>query len=182
MLRSAIFILLLTFSLFAQEKDKGIISLTLNEEKIVLPINTVTMKKEDTILLTARAEQNNENIQQIINIEVSLKDLSMNKRSIDVSKSFIFEIRSRTSEQEFGSVLLLNLDRNTDRAEIQYSEKGHQWKMASFHLKMDVTNISFLENKLQIKGEFNIESWSEESEEPLKPVVEIKDGKFEIII
>lgn len=182
MLRSSIIILLLTFSSFAQEKDKGTISLTLNGEKIAIPINAVTMGKEDAILLTARAEQNDENIQQLINIEFSLKDLSMNKRSIDVSNSFLFEIRSRTSEQEFGSVLLLNLDRNTDRAEIQYSEKGHQWKMASFHLRMDVTDISFLENKLQIKGKFNIESWSEESEEPLKPVVEIKDGKFEIII
>ena len=132
--------------------------------------------------MTARAEQNNENIQQLINIEFSLKDLSMNKRSIDVSKSFLFEIRSRTSEQDFGNVLLLNLDRNTNRAEIQYSEKGHQWEMASFHLLMDITEISFLENKLQIKGKFNIESWSEERKEPLKPVVEIKDGKFEIII
>ena len=49
MLRPAIFVLLFTFSLFAQEKDKGTISFILNEEKIDLPINTVTLKKDDTI-------------------------------------------------------------------------------------------------------------------------------------
>ncbi|MBL1215277.1 MAG: hypothetical protein HND52_18065 [Ignavibacteriae bacterium] len=175
-------ILILAISISAQENNKGRVSLTFGGEKIDLPINTVTLQKEKTILLTARAELNSENIQQLINIKLSLKDLSTNDRVIDNSNLFLFEFRTRRSKQSLGNVLLLSLDMNNDKSDVQYSERGIQWEMASFHLDMDITEISFLENKLRIKGKFNIESWSKESEEPLKPVVQIKDGKFEIII
>ncbi|GBD91803.1 hypothetical protein BMS3Abin04_02535 [bacterium BMS3Abin04] len=177
-----IVLILLCSMVYAQENYKGKISLVFNKKKIELPFNIVSLRKENNIIINARAELNKENIHQLINIQLSLKDLSTNERSIDVSKSFLFEMRNRMSKQQYGNILLLSLDRNTNKSNIRYSEKGYRWKIASFNLSMGLTEISFVENRLIIKGKFNIEAWSEESKEPFKPVVEIKNGKFEIII
>jgi len=177
-----IVLILLCSMVYAQENYKGKISLVFNKEKIELPFNIITLRKENNIIINARAELNKEDIQQLINIQLSLKDLSMNERSIDVSKSFLFEIRNRTRKQKYANILLLSLDRNTNKSNIQYSEKGYPWQITSFNLSMNLTKIFFVENKLIIKGKFNIEARSEKSKEPLKPVVEIKNGKFEIII
>jgi hypothetical protein len=49
-------------------------------------------------------------------------------------------------------------------------------------MRFDLSNIDFSNGHLVIQGVFNVKIRSSESDNPMEPVAEIKDGKFKIII
>ena len=73
----------------AQENYKGQISLLLNEEKIELPINVVSLRKENKVLISIRAERNTEDIQQLISLEWEFKKLSTDDKDLSMYDAFL---------------------------------------------------------------------------------------------
>jgi hypothetical protein len=64
--------------LFAQQNNKGNISLVFNGEKIDLPIYRVSINKLDGITLNISAQQNDLQMHKKVALELKLKELSPN--------------------------------------------------------------------------------------------------------
>ena len=69
-------VILLAFAIFPRQSNKGSISLVYNGEKIDLPISTVSISKENGILLSISAQQNDASFQKIVELEIGLNKLS----------------------------------------------------------------------------------------------------------
>jgi hypothetical protein len=160
--------------------DKGRISLIFNDAKIDLPVNSVVLRKENSIVLTARAELNNENIKQLISMEISFNSLS--KDSIDIYNSFLIEVRNQDSTISSREVLIIRFENNGNSGEVSYAKGNKSWTVNPFVLKFDVSKIDFANDHLIIQGTFTVAIRSQESDTPLEPIAEIKDGEFEIIL
>ena len=169
----AILLLSIIFSSSSYADDKGRISLTFNDAKIDLPVNSVVLRKENFIVLTARAELNNENIKQLISMEMSFNSLS--KDSVDVYDSFLIEVRNQGSAISSREVMIIRFEDNGDDGEVSYTKGSKSWNANAISLRFDVSKIDFLNDHLMIQGTFNVKIRSTESETPLIPVAEIKD-------
>lgn len=85
-------ILLLSSVVLAQENYKGKISLIFNDEKIELPINVVTLRKENKVLISIRAERNSEEVQQLISLQWEFKKLSTDDKDLSVYDAFLLNV------------------------------------------------------------------------------------------
>ena len=73
-MKKLLILTLLAASLFfAQENSKGRISFVFNGEKFDIPISTVTIMKQNNILVSARAEHNDSTIIQTVNLEMGFE-------------------------------------------------------------------------------------------------------------
>lgn len=164
----------------AQENYKGKVSLTFNDEKIELPINVVTLRKENIVLISIRAERNNEKIQQLISLEWEFKKLSTNDKDLSLDDAFLLNVINNKGDKK--EELRFRMENNGEEGEL-FIQKGYRtWNLASFEMKFDVESISFKNSAITIKGSLNLKVRDVNSKTPLEPVSEIKDCKFEIII
>lgn len=160
--------------------DKGRISLILNDTEIDLPVNSVVLRNENSIVLSARAELNNENVQQLISLQLSFNSLSAD--SIDVYNSFLIEVRNQGSKVSSKEAMIVRFEDNAKRGELSYTKGSKKWNTTSFAMRFDVSKIDYSNDHLVIEGTFSVKLRSVESDTPLDPIAEIKDGKFKIII
>lgn len=165
-----------------QSSDKGRISFTFNDEKIDLPINMVSLRKENFVILTARAEKNTEYAQQLISMELSFKQLSTEDKDLNIYESFLIEVKSQKKNPSSREEVLLRMFNNADDGELTVFHNNKFIHGNAFSLKLNISKVAFENNTLIIDGNFDLKVRSTESDDPETPVAEIKDCKFEIII
>ncbi|MCL5029878.1 MAG: hypothetical protein M1480_12770 [Bacteroidetes bacterium] len=185
-----IIIFISAISLFAQENNKGRISLVFNGGKIDLPINTVTIMKQNNIIISVRAEHNDSTSQQMVSLELGFRKLSTEGGGIN--ESFRIDINVRDNSKLSGKDLSVWwFDYNKDPLkEKEAKESAHygvfnkgervSWEINTLSLRINATKIIYDGNNLKIIGEFSGTFRSTLAKD--KEISEIKDGKFEIII
>ena len=171
------------------ESNKGRISFIFNGEKIDLPINTVTIMKQNNIIVSARAEHNDSTGQQMVSLELGFKKLSIEGGGIN--ERFRIDITVRDNSKLSGKDLSVWYDNeNWFNGDQQKRETAHygifnkgervSWEINSLSLRINATKITYDGNNLKIIGEFSGTFRSTLAKD--KEISEIKDGKFEIII
>ena len=176
-------VLLLVPFLSAQQNNKGSISLVYNGEKIDMPINSVTIHKEDGIMLSVKAEQTKSNFNQMVALELAFNELSSGPDAETLEGTWI-KITTKDISDNSGKELSVRFSDDKDKSEAYYGilNKGERqsWGITSVSLKIDITDIKYTEGALHISGECN--GSFESKDAPEGEIAEIKDGRFEIII
>ena len=187
-----IVLLLFVISTSAQNVKKGRISLTFNGEKIDLPISTVTMEKGKKILISTRAENNNEDIQQLVALNLTLDKLSLDNGDPLTADNFRLEIRTNKkvkyhngTTSNSGKNFLISFSDKNMALQFSLFEGGEKltWvNLRSIAMRLNITRIVFENNTFKISGEFyallksGFKSFSGEE------IAKVNAGKFEIII
>jgi len=165
---------------FAQESNKGKISFTFNDEKIELPINVVSLRKENKVLISIRAERNTETVQQLFSLEWEFKKLSTNPEDLSIYDAFLLNVVNNSEGKREELRFRLNNDGKDGELFVQ---KGNRiWNLTSLEMKFNIENILFENSSIIIKGNLSFKARDKNSKTPLKPISEIEDCKFEIII
>lgn len=165
---------------FAQGNNKGEISLIFNGEKINLPINVVTLRKENKVLISIRAERNTENVQQLFSLEWEFKKLSNDDKDLSMYDAFLLNVVNNSKGRK--DELRFRMNNNATDGELVVKKGYRIWNLASFSMKFDILNVSFENSSIIIKGSLSLKARDKNSKTPLEPVSEIKDCKFEIVI
>jgi len=180
MKRIILVLILLTISVAAQENNKGKVSLIFNGEKIELPITMVSLKKENVIVLSMRAEKNGNDIQQLVSFQLGFKKLSSEDKYLEVYDDFLLNvINKRAGKNE---EILFRMIENATDGELTVKKGNRTWNLASFGMKLNIEKVSFENSHIIIKGSLSFKARDKNSKTPLEPVSEIEDCKFEIII
>ncbi len=184
-----IIILIGITSLFAQSKDNGRISFTLNGKKIDLPISSVTITKQNEISLSLRCELNNSKEQQMIGFDIALKELSTNSSAM-LTEGTRININTRDKINQSGQDLTVwfGMDKSENRsvegqtANYSVFSNGQKanWQITSNTFSLVITNIGYVKNQFKIEGKFSGSFSSTIA--PKGKVAEIENGKFEINI
>lgn len=191
MKRLLIVCLLFAVSVAAQN-NKGNISLTFNGEQIDLPISTVTMEKGKDIRISARAENNTENIQQLISLDFTLDKLSLKNGDPAQAENFRLEVRTnKTKEKKNGTKInsgkrfLISFEKEHRALQFSLFDGGEKltWEnLRSVAIRLDITKIVFQNNSIKISGEFSAKLKSGFESFHAQEVAKIENGKFVIII
>ncbi|MCX6151162.1 MAG: hypothetical protein NTX22_11600 [Ignavibacteriales bacterium] len=186
-MRRILFIILLVSIVYipAQENYKGKISLTFNDEKMDIPINNIMIRKESQIIVSIRAERNEDSVQQMISMELSLKNLSSDEKSgpnpYDMQLR-IFKRKINEKHNPFTEEFGYDFEKERLYFRTENNDEKMSWEIKSFHIRMSDTKITFNDGSLIIKGSFSFDCFSEKSKKEILTVVEIKDFNYEIII
>lgn len=188
MKKALLLILFITPLLMAQQNDKGKISLVFNGEKMNLPISTISILKDDDILLSIKAEANDSILQQMMVLEFGIKELS-SKAEAETLEGTRIEISTRDNKTSSGKELSFWLNSQSGK-EINSSGAAHfgvinkgekvSWEINSVSLKFNIINIQYIEGALRINGELN--GTFKSTSAPKGQDAEIKNCKFEVII
>ena len=177
------FLIILCFislPLFAQV-NKGKIYLVCNEEKFDLPITQIVLRKENNLLISMRAEKSDSSSMQSISLEFSLPGLAKNEKiSSDVEPRL--SIISQTSKNHYGKRFNFNYGPKDAVIEMYYGDEKMNWSSPSFQFKFDKVEVTHSNEGLKIVGSFSGKFISTSRGIQPKTTVEIKDGKFEIIL
>jgi hypothetical protein len=173
-------LILLCSIAYAQENDNGKISLKFNGEKIELPINAVTLKKENKIFISIRAEQSNEKVQQLINLEWEMNKLSTNDEDLTMTDAFLLSVVNNVE----GKIdeLRFKMDNNDEDGELFVQKGDRTWDLTSMAMKFNIENVSFENSSILIQGNLSFKARNAKSEDPMKSLSEVEDCKFEIVI
>ncbi|NOX18713.1 MAG: hypothetical protein GXO87_10600 [Chlorobi bacterium] len=190
MKRLLIACLLFAVSATAQN-NKGRISLTFNGEKIDLPISTIMMQKNKLVRISVRAEKNDEEIQQLIALDLTLDKLSLENGDPMRSQGFKLKVSSRKNQKKGGrnvssdKSFLISLVDKDEALRFSLSEGGEKltWtNLRSVKIKMNITKIVFQNSSIKISGEFSASLQSGFDSFKGKEVAKIENGRFEIVI
>ena len=181
-----LFVLLIVFSFYipAQENYKGRVSLTFNNEKIDIPINSIILRKEVQIILSIRAERNDDSVQQMVSMELSFNKLTKGKGG-QTMDNLGMTISSQNKSTASGGEVTFSFAARNEHASYSVSRKGERisWDINSFSLKFNISEMNYVDSQFKIIGDFKGEFRSIDEKGNLrKDIAEIKDGKFEIII
>jgi hypothetical protein len=174
--------------IFAQENSKGRINLVFNGEKIDIPISTVTIMKQNNILVSARAEHNDSTIQQVVSLEIGLKNLSSGDSVL--TYPITININVKNILKNSGKNLTFSYNENgaksgnekNDFASYGVYSRGESlsWNINRLQLSFNITDVIYTRKELKITGSFSGTFASEVA--PKGQTADIKDGKFEIIL
>lgn len=174
--------LLLTIPLMAQI-NKGRIAMSFNGEKFDLPINSIMIRKENEIVVSARAEKNDSTGQQLISMELPFKDFNKANLSMSIKESELrIQIISRKTTDKLEKRFNFNYGPKDVMVEFFYGKEKVNWQYPSMNVRIEATKIEYTGNELRIEGTFNGKYKSNMPSEASKTIVEIKDGYFEIIL
>jgi len=174
--------------MFAQHSTNGNISLVFNGEKINLPIITVSIHKDNGILLSIEAEKQDSIVQQMVTLELGLKELS-SESNAEVFEGTGLEISTRDNKTNSGKELSFwfdnqsgNKKNRSEAAQYGIYNKGERisWDINSISFKINITKVQYIDGSLHIMGEFN--GAFKSTSAPEGQVTEIDEGKFEIVI
>jgi len=177
---AAILIILFCSITFGQENYKGKISLIFNGEKIELPINVITLRKENKVLISIRAERNNEKVQQLFSLEWEFKKLSTDDEDLSMYDAFLLNVINNNGGKK--EELRFRMNNNANDGELFVKKGNKTWNLFSFAMKFGIENVSFENSSITIKGNLSFKARDKNSKTPLKPISEINDCKFEIVI
>lgn len=180
MKRIILILFITTLPLFAQN-NKGRISLIYNEERFDLPLTQVIVRKENTVLISIRAEKNDSLGQQSVSLEFPLESLTIEPKVIS-GDGIRLLISSQDRKSSYGKKFTFNLGPKDVAVEIYYGNERLNWSSPSFQFKFDKVKITNTSEGLKITGSFSGKYNSGVNETQIKTVAEIKEGKFEIIL
>ena len=182
-MKKLVIVFLLAFVTVFPQQNKGKISLTFNGEVIELPINTLTLRKEDKILISVRAEQNDSVTQKMIALELGFKKLTVDdKTGPDIYETRL-QISSKKNLDYSGKEFILNFSKGGEgRYGIYKKGERVSWDITNIQMKFSMKEISYENDRLIIEGEFSGTFRSTLDGTLRKDIAEIKDGKFEIIL
>lgn len=169
----AVFFILFFSIIYAQENYKGKISFVFNMEKIELPINVVSLKKENNVLISIQAEQNNENRQQSINLKWEFKKLSTEDKDLSMFDSFFLNVMNNNENRK--DELLVSM---ANDGKVVVKNGNESWNANSISMKFDIQNVSFENSSIVIKGKMDLKAGNKEN----KSVSQLENCKFEIVI
>jgi len=176
-------VFLVTFVTAFPQQDKGKISLNFNGEAIELPINTLTLRKEDKILISVRAEQNDSVSQKMIALELGFKKLSVEDWKGLEPYNTRLQISSRNNKESSGKEFMLDFAKDGEgRYGIYKKGERVSWDITNIQMKFSIKKISYENDRVIIEGEFSGNFRSTLDGALRKDIAEVKDGKFEIII
>lgn len=173
---------------FAQQNNNGNISLVFNDEKIDMPINNISLNKDDSIVISFKAEKQDSSIEQFMSLKIGLNELSSepNAESLEGTKIII---RTRDKKTDSGKELSVWFDEDESKhcknqlETIHYGiySKGESinWEITSVSLKIDITEVQLKDGVMHIKGEFKGEFKSNAA--PPGKIAKIENGEFTII-
>jgi hypothetical protein len=187
MKKLVILILFAASLIFAQDNNKGRISFVFNGEKIVLPINTVTIMKQNNIIINTRAEHNDSTSRQMVAMEIGLEKLSADSSKLTTIKVNIdlkdfSNLSGKNITFSFNMDIFGSVNGEKDNASYVSYNKGERlsWDINSIQLTVDKMKINYTGKELKITGGFSV---------VCKPkvvltgqIAEIKDCTFEIIL
>ncbi len=188
-MKKLLLIIFLTASvLFAQDNNKGRISFVFNGEKIDLAFTSILLQCSDKILISARAEHNDSNVQQMVALEIGFKKLASGDSAL--ARPIIIDINLRNNVNRTGKYLSIRYDKNgleggkEENGAATYGAFNNgekvSWNINSLHLMIGTTSVTYSGKELKITGSFSGTFGSTIA--PKGQIAEIKDGKFEIII
>lgn len=159
-------IMTLLFSLICFSfAGKGNIQFTLDQEKYDLPLDRVIVRVENNILISLRAEINNEKEMKLVNLEFALNSFSDTRTLTEFTQ---LEIRAKKVKSSKETRVLIS---------------GEQATTGSLPDTLQGTSAIILQKSifrnghLEIEGTFNLEYKSEKKQE-----ITVNDGRFTIII
>jgi len=158
----AVFFILFFSIIYAQENYKGKISFVFNMEKIELPINVVSLKKE-----------NNENRQQSINLKWEFKKLSTEDKDLSMFDSFFLNVMNNNENRK--DELLVSM---ANDGKVVVKNGNESWNANSISMKFDIQNVSFENSSIVMKGKMDLKAGNKEN----KSVSQLENCKFEIVI
>jgi hypothetical protein len=175
-------------SLFAQHSTNGNISLVFNGEKINLPINVISIHKDKGIILSIKAEREDSIAQQMVKLELGFKELS-SKPDAETLEGTRIDISTRNNRNNSGKELSMWFD-GPSGDDKNYFEAAHygiynkgervSWEINSLSMKINITDVQYIDGALHINGELN--GTFRSTLAPEGEVGEIKDCTFEVII
>lgn len=180
-MKKFLFVILISTSLFAQTNNKGKISLVYNEEKFDLPITQIVIRKENSIMVSVRAEKNDSLNQQMISLEFSLESMAEKVKIFsinDIRLSIFSRGKKDTNERKF----TFNYGPKNAEVELYNGNERVNWSLPSLGFYIRNVEITHSSEDMTIKGSFSGEYRSTQQGTAPKVMVEIKDGKFEIIL
>lgn len=180
MKKMAIIFLLIALPSLAQN-NKGKISLVYNEDKFDLPVTQIVVRKENSLMISARAERNDSLGQQMISLEFALVNMAKDAQlsSKDEIRLWIF---NQEKKDPLGKRFTFNYGPKDVVVEMYLGNEKLNWSSPSFQFKFDNVEITHTNEGLKIKGSFSGKYNSTPQGTQLKTVAEIKEGKFEIIL
>ncbi|KAF0153582.1 MAG: hypothetical protein FD143_114 [Ignavibacteria bacterium] len=182
-MKKILMILFLFSTVTFSQVDKGRIRLEFNGEKFDLPINSIVLRKENEIVISARAEKNDSTGQQLISMELPFKELDKANLGVGIKESELrFQILSRTKAYKIERRFNFNYGPKDVAVEFYYGKERVNWQYPSMQLKIEATKIDYNGKELKIVGGFSGKYKSNMPSESSKTIVEIKDGYFEIIL
>jgi len=170
----------ITLPLLAQS-NKGKISLVYNEEKFDLPITQIIIRKENSVMVSVRAEKNDSLGQRSISLEFPLASMAKDAK-VTSNDELRLLITNQGRKDPYGKRFTFNYGPKDVVVEMYYGNERLNWSSPSFQFKFDKVEITHSGEGIKITGSFSGKYNSAQQENPLKTVAEIKDGKFEIIL
>ena len=177
---SIIFLLLLCSIVYAEENYKGKISFVFNGEKIELPISTVSLKKENKILISFRAESKNEGEHQLISLTWEFSKLSTNDEDLSMYDNFLLSVVNNKKGEK--DELRFRMNNDAQDGEIFVRKGNRTWDLTSLSMKFNIENVSYEKSSLLIEGKLKFEARDAKNEDPMRAISKLEDCKFEIVI
>ncbi|MFA7421419.1 MAG: hypothetical protein WCZ90_17180 [Melioribacteraceae bacterium] len=179
-----IFMLVIVFALpIFSQVNKGRITLSFNDEKFDLPINSLMIRKENEILVSLRAEKSDSTGLQQISFELPFKDFNKANLGVGIKESELrIQIVSHKRTEKLESKFMFNYGPRDVTVEFYYGKERVNWHHPSMEFKINATKIEYTGSELKIEGAFSGKYKSNMPSEASKTIVEIKDGYFEIIL
>jgi hypothetical protein len=171
---------IITLPLLAQG-NKGRISLVYNEEKFDLPITQIVVRKENSLMISVRAERSDSLGLQSVSLEFSLSSLAKDEK-VSSQVEPRLAISSQVGKDRYGKRFTFNYGPKDAAIEMYYGNDRLNWSSPSFQFKFDAVDITHSNEGLKIKGSFSGKFISTPQGIQSKTMAEIKDGKFEIIL
>jgi len=173
-------LILLTITTGGKESNKGKVSLIFNGEKIELPITTVSLIKEDVIVLSIRAEKNRDNIEQLVSFQIGFKKLSTEDKYLEIYDDFLLNVVNKGDGKN--EELLFRMEKGGAEGEVTVKKGNRTWNLANFAMKINFEKVLFENSSLIIKGDLSFKFRDTKSETPLEPICKVEKFSIEIVI
>lgn len=176
--------------LAAQSNSKGKVSLFFDEAILQLPIRSISLDKQDGIRLSVKAEKSDQFVRsQVVNFEFSFKSFLVenNKVDIDITKTRL-EIYSKDNTSQVEKKFMIFYDEDKPTNSYRFSRGGKPYTAGTgplWEFNFEINSVVFDRGQISINGRFSALSKMSILENNVwKDVgkVEIKDGRFEIIL
>ncbi len=163
------------------QSNKGKISLVYNEEKFDLPITQIIIRKENSVMVSVRAEKNDSLGQRSISLEFPLASMAKDAK-VTSNDELRLLITNQGRKDPYGKRFTFNYGPKNVVVEMYYGNERLNWSSPSFQFKLSSVEITHSSEGVKMTGSFSGKYNSAQQENPLKTAAEIKDGKFEIIL
>lgn len=181
-MKKFIIISLIIVSQLSAQSNKGKITLTYNDEKFDLPITQSYIRKENDVLISTRAEQNDSLGIKMVSLEFSIKSLIERAQLSDEHALRIFISNEVRNNRSGNKRFVFNYGPKDVNVEIYYGEEKLNWSSPGLQFKFSDVSTSLTKEGLILKGSFSGKYTSKNLDSTFKTIAEIKDGYFEIIL